>query len=103
MSSFQSGAVLKYNRLWRSGAHYDFIFFRVSHRTNKGTVMGHYLAAQRTNKERDHDYSTDKWVVLNTTDKDKTTMPRRLPHPALWTQLSPEELEAGIVSTSCVS
>ena len=58
-----AGSILKYNRLWRAGQHYSYIFFKVSHETAKGTIMGHYIDFTRTYEDVTHDYSTERWIV----------------------------------------
>lgn len=92
-------AILKYNRLWRAGQHFSYVFFKVSHETAKGNIMGHYIASTRTNEAYTHDYSTDRWIV---TPSKTTSKLRRLPHPALWDTVDEAELEAGVCATSCV-
>lgn len=94
-----TGAILKYNRLWRAGEHYQYVFFKVSHETAKGTIMGHYIASTRTNEARTHDYSTERWIVSPSKTMGKL---RRLPHPALWDTVDEAELEIGVCATSCV-
>lgn len=95
-----TGTILKYNQLWRGGMHYDYKFFKVTHTTLKGNVMGHYIAAERTNEAWDHDYSTDRWIVKPSRIVGKRN--RRLPHSRLWEPMNADELEVGIRQTSCV-
>lgn len=99
---FHEGSVLKYNTLWRAGAHYSYQFFRVSHVTGKGNVMGWYLASDKKNEYFDHDISKDAWIV------DFSHVPSsrcvRLPHTSLWSLISEEEKAAGkVTATSCVN
>lgn len=97
---FESGVILKYNRLWRSGMHYEYTFFKVTHITAKGTIMGKFLHSTRTNEAWDHDARTDCWRVHATQTCGKT---RRLPHPRLWQEVEEEDLVRGIRATSCVA
>ena len=96
---FSPDTILKYNTLWRGGAHYNYIFFRVTHVTKRGTIMGRYLRSQRKVEAWDHDYSTSHWLVESGTSESKV---RRLPHPSMWKPLTPDELSNGIRATSCV-
>lgn len=96
---FPENSVLKYNTLWRSGMHYNFIFFKVSHITKKGSVMGRYLTTIKKNEAFDHDYSKDRWIVDASITSSKL---RRLPHPRMWDLTTDSELKHGICETSCV-
>ena len=94
-----TGTILKYNKLWRAGMHYNYVFFKVSHETSKGNIMVHFVACKRSNEAFDHDYSTDRWNI----DASRTIGKlRRLPHPRLWEMVHEEELINGIRQTSCV-
>lgn len=93
-----TGTILKYNTMWRAGMHYNYIFFKVSHKTKKGNTMGRVVACKRSVIEYNHDYHTDKWQI----DVSRTISKiRRLPHPDLWEVVSEEELMNGIQQTSC--
>ena len=94
-----AGSILKYNRLWRAGQHYSYIFFKVSHETAKGTIMGHYIDFTRTYEDVTHDYSTERWIVSPSKTRGKV---RRLPHPGLWDAMTEAELETRVCATSCV-
>ena len=96
---FSPGTVLKYNTLWRAGMHYHYVFFRVTHITKRGTIMGRYVQSKEINEEWTHDYSTSRWTVETGPSKSRI---RRLPHPKTWHPLTPDELSDGIRATSCV-
>lgn len=98
-TTYPPGTVLKYNTLWQSGMHHHYVFFRVSHVTAKGTIMGRYLSSHRTCEAFSHDYSTDRWVVLSQSEGKL----RRLPHPRWWEVMTEEECETGVQATSCVA
>tara|TARA_B100000683_G_scaffold67956_3_gene66671 strand:+ start:2520 stop:2813 length:294 start_codon:yes stop_codon:yes gene_type:complete len=95
----RAGDLLKYNRLWRAGMHYSYVFFVVTHVTSKGTPMGRYVAPSKKVEQASHDTTTIRWRV----DPGRTGGAiRRLPHPGRWEAVTEEELEHGVVATSCV-
>ena len=96
---FSPDTVLKYNTLWKAGMHYNYVFFRITHITKRGTIMGRYIRSERTLEEWSHDFTTTRWTVNSNSSEGKI---RRLPHPNLWKVLTPEELSDGICATSCV-
>lgn len=102
-SAFAAGDLLKYNRLWRAGMHFDYIFFRVSHMTSKGTIMGHYVPAQRVTEQWSVEYQTrtERWTVDSSLSP--VGRPRRLPHPSLWRLMTDEDVREGVRDTSCLS
>ena len=95
---FQRDDVLKHNRLWRAGAHYDYEFFVVSHVTPKGTPMGWYLECKKTYLKGDSNYSTVHFKA-NISKRDKL---KRLRNPRMWDKMDASEIEKGVVATSCV-
>lgn len=99
--TIEPGAVLKRNTLARSGMHYSYEFFKVSHITPKGNIMGWYLPSTRKNQEFTHDTSTDCWRV----DPLPTALQRRkrLPTPYEWEAVTVHELRYGVRATSCVA
>ena len=98
MDSFAPNAILKNNTLARLGHHFDYEFFKVKHVTKKGTVMGHYLSHSREYIDYDMSNRTDLWRVQDAT----VGKIRKLPHSWSWELVTPRELEAGVVATSCV-
>ena len=97
-----AGTLLKYNSLWRLGAHYDWKVFRVSHVTQKGNVMGNLLKPHCETLFYDHDSRRDRWTIP-THPRPKHATVTRLKLPRLWEYVTADEKENGIVSTSCVS
>jgi hypothetical protein len=100
MSDFLPNAILTYNRLWRCGMHYDYVFFKVTRITTKGNVMGQYVDAKRTCEVFDHDYRTDVWIVDPTQTSGRIC---RLPHPRMWRLVDTDEIRLGIRANSCVA
>lgn len=94
-----NGALLKYNTLWRAGMHYNYVFFKVSHTTDKGTIMGHYIESTRTCEYFDHDVSRNRWRIGDASAKSRL---QRLKHPSLWEAVTETEIEEGVSATSCV-
>ena len=94
-----TGTILKYNTSWKAGMHYNYIFFKVSHETKKGYIMGHLIASKRENESFDHDHSTDRWIIEGSR---KISKLRRLKHPQRWESVNEKELIEGIKETSCV-
>jgi len=96
-SAYPDGALLKYNTLWRSGMHHAYVFFKVTHTTTKGTVMGMRVTATWTCEHSDDNSSCERWDI---------GVPhgavRRLPHPRRWTRVSQQEVEDGVRAVSCV-
>ena len=100
---FSKGDVLKYNTLWKAGNHYNYQFFRVSHVTEKGNVMGWNLPPDRVLASGADENRTLvlTWIV------DFSHVPSsrlvRLKNKNLWFLISEEEKEAGkVTATSCV-
>lgn len=98
--TWESGAVLKCNTLWRLGMHYNYEFFMVSHTTPSGNVMGWPLRATRTLEECSHDYTTSRWDVDATRPTGRV---KRLAKAWSWQLVEPDELATGVRATSCVS
>lgn len=94
---FERDDILKYNRLWRAGMHYDYEFFVVSHVTQKGTPMGWYLECEKMYLKGDMDYSTSRFKA-NVHKRGKLA---RLRHPRMWQKMGRDEIDNGIVATSC--
>ena len=98
MTKVKPGAILAYNRTWRLGMHYDYIFFKVDRLTAKGNIMGKYLRVTCTTEAWDHDAHTARWCVDPMCTSGKL---RRLPHPCLWRAIDDDEIRCGIRATSC--
>ena len=98
MDLFAPNAVLKCNKLARHGHHYDYQFFKVTHVTKKGTVMGHYLLHSCNTVEYDISNHVQRWEVYDTT----VGKVRKLPRPWSWELVTQREREEGIVACSCV-
>ena len=96
-SAYPDGALLKYNTLWRSGMHHAYVFFKVTHTTPKGTVMGMRVTATWRCEQSDNNSLCERWDI---------GLPRgavrRLPHPKRWTRVSQKEVKDGVRAVSCV-
>ena len=100
---YEDGDVLYFNTLWKSGAHYHYVFFLVSHVTPKGNIMGHYMHSTCEAMDYDVGYCTEEWKVCQPPQlKDALCKARRLPTPKMWTKLTDEQLSNGIRVTNCV-
>ena len=97
----QPGDILKYNTLWKLGHHFCFEFFKVSHVTAKGSVMGWRLASKSRVEETDGQTFSRKVWIVDTESSGKSVL--RLPHPASWDKVTSEEVSNGVRATSCVS
>lgn len=95
---FKSGDILKYNSLWKCGAHYDMQFFMVSHITRKGITMGFILMSHSETLEMDDTTITRRWTIGEVDSKK-----RRLPHPCMWKSVSSDEKNNGFVTVSCLN
>ena len=100
MEQYARGTVLKRNTLARLGMHYNYEFFKVSHVTTKGTVMGWPLGSNCTTEYSDHNVRTDRWHVQET---ESGSRKKRLAVPYAWEVVTEDEIINGVRATSCVS
>ena len=96
-SEYPNGALFKYNTLWRSGMNHAYVFFKVTHTTTKGTVMGMRVTATWMCEQSDNNSSCERWDI---------GLPRgavrRMPHPRRWKRVSHQEVKDGVRAVSCV-
>ena len=97
---YASGTIFKYNELWKSGAHYDYRFFKLSHYGPKGKPMGHYLNCTKHYVSFDQ---TKTRVVFKLNNEPVSGRAERLRHPLLWEECTEYELSNGIGAENVVS